>query len=183
MKPEPRRDLGAHRHSTPVRMADTWRVGCLALLLVLGACTVQLAPAYDEFIDTSLADLNKSVAAFIAGIPADGYAQTSFDNHQRFYADTLGQIQALKTRAAARPVPEPAVIQWFGLGEEAKNAVGVGDQLPTVESLGIVADRIIKLRERHNGANGLSQTYAERTGEQIQIALRNAITYELALKR
>ena len=80
-------------------------------------------------------------------------------------------------------MPEPAVVQWLGLGETAETVAGVGDQLPTVQSLGIVADRITNLRDRHNSDSGLSQTFAVRTDEQIQIALSNAITYELALKR
>ena len=182
MKPQPQRGLGVLGNGWAQGTAAC-RIACLAVLLVLGACTVQLAPAYDEFIDTSLADLNTAIAAFIAGVPTDGYDQASFDNHQQFYAATLGRIQALKTRAAARPVPEPAVVQWLGLGETAETVAGVGDQLPTVQSLGIVADRITNLRDRHNSDSGLGQTFAVRTGEQIQIALSNAITYELALKR
>ncbi len=154
----------------------------LLLLLLVGGCAVQLAPSYDELINQRLTDLNQSIAAFVAGVPETGYPARTYPEHAQFYADTLGEIEALKARAAARPVPEPLIVGWHGVSSEEKKAV-LGDQIPTVESLDLVAQSIQDLRTSNQGASGLSAAFARNTGKQIQIALNNAITYELALKR
>ena len=160
----------------------------LALLILLNGCAVQLAPQYDEFIDKNLAALNQSIASFVAGVPVAGYPKSSFSDHEKYYADPLGKIQALKARAAARPVAQPLIAKWLGLGEKAEDVIGIGEKIPSVESLRIVAERLSKMREIHQGgkdggSSGLSAAFAQRMGEQIQIAMNNAITYELALKR
>ena len=157
-----------------------WRF--LVVVLLLGGCAVQLAPSYDELINQRLTDLNQSIAAFVAGVPEAGYPSRTYAEHAQFYADTLGEIDALKARAAARPVPEPLIVSWLGVSSEQKKAV-LGDQIPTVESLDLVAKYIGEMRTFHQGSSGLSAAFARDTGKQIQIALNNAITYELALKR
>lgn len=154
----------------------------VAVLILLASCAVQLAPSYDELVSQRLTDLNQSIAAFIAGVPETGYPSSTFAAHAQFYADTLGEIDALKARAAARPVPEPLIVSWLGISSETKKAV-VGDQIPTVESLDLVAQSIEDMRNFNQGSSGLSASFARNTGKQIQIALNNAITYELALKR
>jgi hypothetical protein len=154
----------------------------VALLILLTSCAVQLAPSYDELINQRLTDLNQSIAAFIAGVPEAGYPARTYGAHAQFYADTLGEIEALKARAAARPVPEPLIVSWLGISSEEKKAV-LGDKIPTVESLDLVAKYIEEMRTFHQGSSGLSAAFARDTGKQIQIALNNAMTYELALKR
>jgi len=155
----------------------------LALLILLSGCAVQLAPQYDEFIDKNLAALNQSIASFVAGVPVAGHPKSSFSDHEKYYAETLGKIQALRARAAARPVPQPLIAKWLGLGEKAEDVIGIGEKIPSVESLRIVAGRLTEMRKIHGGPSGLSAAFAQRIGEQIQIAMNNAITYELALKR
>jgi hypothetical protein len=49
--------------------------------------------------------------------------------------------------------------------------------------LDIVAEAIEDMRAFHRGPSGLSAAFAEQTGRQIQVAMNNAIAYELALKR
>jgi hypothetical protein len=154
----------------------------LLLFLLAGGCAVQLAPSYDELINQRLTDLNQSIAAFVASVPEAGYPSRTYAEHAQFYADTLGEIEALKARAAARPVPEPLIVSWLGISSEEKKAV-LGDQIPTVESLDLVAKYIDEMRTFNRGSSGLSAAFARDTGKQIQIALNNAITYELALKR
>lgn len=171
-----------------ISVGHTWvrafATGCaiFAALFLLG-CAAQLAPTYDEQVDQRLAALNQRIATFVAGVPAGGYPPETFQAHQAFYADTLGEIAALKARASARPVPRPLLAEWLGLGPPAAEATGIGQDIPTVESLELVAEGVRDLRAAHSGPSGLSPTFAERTGEQIQIAMNNAITYELALRR
>jgi hypothetical protein len=72
--------------------------GCLASLVLLAACAVQLVTPYDEVIDNGLMSFNRDFLQFMAGIkenvPSEGasYASnTSFYNAQQATIATLVQ--------------------------------------------------------------------------------------------
>jgi hypothetical protein len=171
---------GSRRRWPPFAALGPTLVAALALLLL--ACTAQLAPSYDDYIDNNLTRLSQTIETYYAAMPAAGYSRESFPKQEAFYADTLGKIEALKTRAAARPVPESGVTRFFGMQQKPNGAVGIGNEIPTVANLNLVADALQQLRDTQR-TSGLSPSFAQRTIEQIRIALRNAITYEMALKR
>lgn len=167
-----------HRRSA----STVWPTVVAALAFLLAACSAQLAPSYDDYIDNNLTQLSQTIETYYAAMPATGYSKESFSKQEPFYADTLGKIEALKTRAAARPIPEGAVTRWLGMQQKPNGASGVGNEIPTVANLNLVADALQQLRDTQR-TSGLSPNFAQRTVEQIRIALRNAITYEMALKR
>jgi hypothetical protein len=163
------------------------RAGALSVLmaaaaLFLASCSTQLAPAYDGYIDNGLTELSQTIETYYAAMPPTGYAKESVPKQEPFYSDTLGKIEALKIRAAARPVPEAVATRWLGMQQRPNSAIGVGDEIPTVTNLNLVIDALQQLRDAQR-SSGLSPAFAKRTVEQIRIALRNAITYEMALKR
>lgn len=160
----------------------TARMAMAALALLLASCTTQLAPGYDDYIDSGLTQLSQTVETYYAAMPAAGYAKETYPKQEPFYADTIGKVEALKTRAAARPVPDPAVTRWLGMQQKADGTLGIGNEIPSVTNLNIVSESLAELRDRQRDS-GLSPAFVKRSVEQIRIALRNAITYELALKR
>ena len=153
-----------------------------AAALLLASCTVQLVPAYDDYIANNLTQLSQTIETYYAAMPAPGYSKESFPKQEAFYADTLGKIEALKTRAASRPVPDAAVTRWLGMQQKPENGTVVGNGIPTVASLGKVSELVMDLRDRQR-ANGLSAAFVKNEVGQIRIALNGAITYEMALKR
>ncbi|RYD53686.1 MAG: hypothetical protein EOP60_09965 [Sphingomonadales bacterium] len=84
-----------------------WQRAAALLLpmLLLGACTVTMVPAYDEQIDSGLTSLYGDTSAFVdrmvaaAGMPAGSYAANT-----GFYDDADGRVAALVVRAEAHRV-------------------------------------------------------------------------------
>jgi hypothetical protein len=176
--------LGSSRYSPrrAWRSPAAVRAIFAATALLLASCTAQLAPTYDDYVDNGLAQLSQTIETYYAAMPASGYSKENYPKQEAFYAETLGKIEALKTRAAARPVPDAAVTRWLGMQQKPTGATGVGDEIPTVTNLNLVADALQQLRDTQR-TTGLSPAFTKRTIEQVRIALRNAITYEMALKR
>jgi hypothetical protein len=167
------------RSTTMVR----WRASVIAAVaLLVAGCSVQLAPVYDDYVDTGLTQLSQTIETYYAAMPPIGYTKETFPKQETFYADTIGKAEALKTRAAARPVPDPLVTRWLGMEQKPAGALSIGDQIPSVTNIGLIVETLAELRDRQRDG-GLSPAFVKREIEQIRIALRNAITYELALKR
>jgi hypothetical protein len=74
------------------------------------------------------------------------------------------------------------VTRWLGLQQKADGTPGIGGEIPSVTNLNLVSEALAELRDRQRDG-GLSPAFVKRSIEQIRIALRNAITYEMALKR
>ena len=153
-----------------------------ALAFLLAACGTERAPAYDDYIDSGLTQLSQTIETYYAAMPATGYARDTYPAQEPFYAETIGKIEALKSRAAARPVPDSAVTRWLGMEQNAAGAPGIGGNIPSVTNLSVVSDALAELRDRQR-ERGLSPAFVGRSVEQMRIALRKAITYELALKQ
>ena len=85
----------------------------IALVAFLSACTVQLAPDFEESIVAGLNDYNQAIMTHIATV-SRGTEPGLNEAQQSAYDKLKGQGRALKIIIGARPQPNSALTRWLG---------------------------------------------------------------------
>lgn len=172
------------RHNNALfRTSVLWGV-CVCVLL---GCTVQLAPDYEEIIVQGLKEYNDALMTHMVSVR--GGTEPGLESDERKVYDRLkGQGDSLIMLVKVRPEPHPAFLRW--LGRSAADDIGddgAADdvsflEVPTGDQIeGILAQlNEMRRKDRDSGLNpGEYQLYKNA----IDIYMRNALTYEMALKR
>jgi hypothetical protein len=161
-------------------------IAVLLALAVVG-CTVQLAPNYEEPIVQGLNDFNVAIQAHMAAA-AKGTQPGLTADQQKAYDDLEGRGRALIMLIKARPEPKPAFLRWFGwqLSDDipASGNTSYIDFLdvPTDDQIERILEQLVTM-EDEDRRQGLARGQYKLYANAIDLFMRNALTYEMALKR
>jgi len=159
----------------------------LAVAILLSGCAIKLAPSYEESIVVGLSRFDALILTRMAAV-ADG-TKPGLDAAQKAAYDRLeGTGRALITLIRARPAPQSGVSGW--LAESLADRIPAsGDasgiailQVPTDDQVEQILKQLAAMEDedlRQGLAPGQYQLYANA----IDSFMRNALTYEMALKR
>lgn len=165
----------------------------LAFSLLLGACTsVQLVPAYDEQIDTGLTQLYADTSSFVDRmVKAAGTDEGTYERNKEFYADSLGQVDALMARAEANRIlgscPSTKVmalaLDRVSLPAEVRGEIGSLQGDCEVVMFRLIRENFTTMRNihEHRGIKGLpEEARAQFIDGGVGAQLRAAIAVEVA---
>lgn len=81
-----------------------YQIFALLTVILLSACTIQLAPDYDKDLVEALDSANEETMAVFASL-SEGSAQSEYPQYKERYSAVIGKYSALKQRAATRQMP------------------------------------------------------------------------------
>ena len=161
-----------------------WRKTVLLWTVLLAACTVQLAPAYDQALVEGL-DASHAKALTLFAALETGSSAAEFETYAPRYAELIGGFEGLRERALARQVPPLArrlskarIVQDFCNSRDDPTACVNASP----SSLERVVAVIRMLRNRHR-SSGLEEETVRLLRRDYSLAIGQAITVENALKR
>lgn len=162
------------------RAAWTKVLLALWLAVAISACTIRLAPDYDQSLVDGLSKINEDAQQFFAALAGGSDRNAGFARHEPTYNQLIGRIEALRLQAEARPEPPPPALLGFlapPLSEDMPRL-----KTPTAEILGNMAQALRDMRAAHQ-QNGLAagEVGVEKKGFDQKMA--QALTVEKALKR
>lgn len=173
---------------TTRRAAAPWAL-LLALLAAFGVagCTVQLAPNYEEPIVAALNDYNTAILTHMSSV-SEGTQPGLTDRQKASYDALRARGGALIMLIRARPVPEPAFLRWFGksvadrVAQDGDTASLAILEVPTDHQIEQILKQIDEM-ERIDRERGLASGQYRMFSNAVSVFMRNALTYEMALKR
>ena len=161
----------------------------LAVLLVtvLSACTIRLAPNYEEPIVVNLHAFNTAILVHMAAV-SPGTPGGLTPERQKVYDHLKAQGKALMLLIRARPEPKPAFARWFGasitddIPPDGNVAKVKPLDVPTDDQIARILEQL-EAMEKEDRLQGLQPGQYELFANAIASFMRNALTYEMALKR
>lgn len=161
-----------------------WKRAAFLWLFVLTACTIQLAPGYDQALAEGLDKANTQTLTLFASVET-GSPAAKFSGYEARYSELIGTFEALRQRAENRQIPPLAKrisrirpIQDFCNSET--DPTGCVNASPA--SLKRVTGVLRKMRDRHR-SNGLEPDVVDLFRTDYDTAIAQALTVENALKR
>jgi len=161
--------------------------GLLVLALAVAGCTVQLAPDYEQSIVQGLNDFNAAIHEQLAAV-SKGTPQGLNAGQQKAYDSLEGRGRALIMLIEARPEPKPAVARWLGARlsddiPEDGEAAGIDLlEVPTDDQIERILEQLAAM-QAEDRRSGLAPGQHKLYSNAIASFMRNALTYEMALKR
>ena len=156
----------------------------LAVIVVLGtcACAIKLAPSYDDALVKGLTSSSEKTLTLFAAV-SDGAPASVFAEHEKTYAELIGQLEALKLSTEARRVPPPRPFGFLqphdvDAAQDASNTF----VSPSTASIQEAIDTIKTMRDRHR-SDELTKARVDLFRNEFVISMDQALTYEQALKR
>jgi len=158
----------------------------LAALLLMAACTAQLAPAYDQAIVGGLASANQDVQTLFASL-GTGVGKETYGTRSEAYTHIIGALNALEIQAKSRPMPGS---DSLAEANKVLSANGIGQltndpqftSFPSARAIHDTSVTISTMREADQRA-GIRGDELKAFQNQASIFLTQAITYENFLKR
>jgi hypothetical protein len=163
------------------------RRACLALLLLVPACTAQLAPEYDKSIVDGLATANTDMQALFATVDQGVDASTYQAARAAAYNRLIGELRALELSATSRPTPPNDLLATVNQSLKARGQPSLAadpkfTDYPSARAMEDAADTITHMRDADRTA-GLHGALIQAFTNQAQIYMAQAMTYENFLKR
>jgi hypothetical protein len=152
--------------------------------VLLAACTIQLAPGYDQALAEGLDASNRQALTLFASLEG-GSPASEYDSYEQRYAELIGGFDALRQRALTRQIPPLAkrlsslkIVQGFCNSES--DPTGCLNASPS--SLAEVLSLLRRMRDTHK-SRGLGSDQIELFRDSYNPAIAQALTVENALKR
>jgi len=161
---------------------------CLSIFFVLAACSVSLAPDYDQALHDGLNNTNQSALTLFSAL-SGGSSKAQFGKYEKTYNEVIGAFGALLSRANSRP--EPVLSQRLStmLNRHPKlksicASVPEDTSCATVTPLALIEiiQTISKIRDRHR-SKGILASHLLLLTNDYEISIEQALTVEAALKR
>ena len=166
-------------------MPAIWKNAVLLCAFLLAACTIQLAPDYDQALVEGLDEANTSALTLFAALET-GSPQSEFGEYEERYAELIGTFDALRQRALTRQIPPLAArLSRLSIVNSLCNSESdpTGCVNTSPASLEEVLRLLRRMRDTHNGANGLAPDIVQVFRDSYNVAIAQALTVENALKR
>jgi hypothetical protein len=161
-----------------------WRRWAAGLAMLASACTVQLAPAYDQSIATGLVSTNTSMHVLFATV-GSGVDKSTYATRASDYNKVIGQLQALEIEAKSRPLPPSDMLTKVNAALNASKIApldpGFSDY-PSARAMQDAAGTLTHMRDADQKA-GLRGNEVEAFENQANVFMTQAMTYENFLKR
>jgi len=164
----------------------------LAALLVSG-CTVRLAPEHEPAIVDGLKTLSVATSTLLGKMKA-GTKKADFEKERKsFYDEIVGQANGLLLLIDVRPEPKPAVLRWLGMAS-ADDLTKKSSQdanlwtdikkldVPTDDQINWLLEEVARMKNADKNSD-LPPEAIRAFSKPILRALKNALTYEMALDR
>ncbi|HUH84080.1 MAG TPA: hypothetical protein VLX85_05695 [Stellaceae bacterium] len=165
---------------SPATCVAAARILVLLLALIAGACTIKLAPDYDQSILDGLGKVNDNAQVFFAAI-AGGSSKSDFVKEDATYSQLIGEVNALALQAKARPEPPPpAILAWLSSRQPTDQPLQL--KTPTPDILNNLAKTLADMRKQNQKA-GLAADDVVDFKMSFDQKMSQALTYEKALKR
>ena len=151
------------------------------LLLVLGACAVTLAPAYDAGLVARLNAANEKTLTLFSAVK-NGSPASAFPNFAARYDELIGAFDAARIQAEAREVPSVSqrVLDLVGGSDICPEPEDCAN--PTPRILATVTGNLDRMKATH-AARGLQSDIVEIFKEAHETSIRQALEVENAFKR
>jgi hypothetical protein len=178
--------MSAIHEPVPWRIRVRLVVAVIAAISVTG-CAIQLAPNYEEPIVAGLNSWNAAILEQMARV-SNGAPKGLTPAEKDHYAELQGKGEALLMLVEARPEPEPAFLRYFGvstanqIGKDGNAAKVAILDTPTNEQIQGILKQLAQM-EKEQREQGLAPGQYELYQSAIAVYMRNALTYEMALKR
>jgi len=161
-----------------------WKRAALLWVFVLAACTISLAPAYDQALVEGLDQANVETLTLFAALEG-GSPRSKFGDYEMRYAGVIGRFEALRQRAGQRQIP-PLAARLSRLGPVQHLCATATDPTACVNtspsSLGEVVAVLRQMRDTHR-LRDLAADDVENFRNAYSPAIGQALTVENALKR
>jgi hypothetical protein len=152
------------------------------LLLFLGACAIQLAPAYDKQIVQGLESTSEAVMIQYAAV-GEGSEKSKFSKMEPKYNELIGKLDALRMLSQSRYVPAyPTRGLFRRFNPDANVKASEQYQAPSIRAIEGMVRTLSELRDDHRD-KGLKKLNVAASKNQFEIYLDQALTYERALER
>ena len=166
-------------------MPAIWKKAALLCAFVLAACTIQLAPSYDQALVEGLDEANTAALTLFAALET-GSPQSEFGEYEARYAELIGKFDALRQRALTRQIP-PLAERLTRLSIVRDLCSSESDPSACVNtspaSLEQVLTLIRRMRDTHKRPGGLAPDIVQTFRDSYNVAIAQALTVENALKR
>jgi hypothetical protein len=160
------------------------RRAALLWVFVLAACTIQLAPAYDQALVEGLDQANTETLTLFVSLE-DGSPSSKFGDYEQRYASVIGRFEALVQRARMRQIP-PLATRLSRLGPIQSICTSANDPTACVNTSPAALDEVLVqirgMRTRHR-SSGLAPDLVVNFRNAYNTAIAQALTVENALKR
>lgn len=163
------------------------RLIALVAVTLLAACAVQLAPAYDPALVEALDAANARTLTLFAELE-DGAPAATYADYRDDYATVIGGFEALRLRAAKRPIPPLAkrlekvrFVADFCNSSRAELGEGSCVNASPI-SIGTIVETVRALRQRHRTV-GLQSGDIALARSRYDLLIDRAMVVEAALKR
>jgi hypothetical protein len=150
------------------------------VILSISGCAVRLVPDFDRTIVDGLSKANEQTQVFLASVQK-GTKPSGFSARKTSYNSLIGQFEALRVQAAARPAPPPL----RGRVLARLNSTNFPDgQLPAAPTPAILAAIVSTLTVMRDGDEEFALTSGDvaRFKTEYEISIGQALTYEKALE-
>src|SRR5262245_14151479 len=153
----------------------------IAVLAVLAACTVQLAPAYDRSLVDDIEEASEQAMELFASASA-GTQLGTFAARETSYNKVIGAFDALVIRAGARQVPDAAALEKVNKELEKRGIPALEGDIPSIPALELVSKTVTKMRDTDK-LQGVRPMEAQAVRGEVVISIDQALTYEKLLER
>lgn len=153
----------------------------IALVLVVGACTTQLAPLYDQALVEGLTSVNAKTMELMASA-VGGTTKETFVNRENQYNKVIGSLDALALQAAVRPAPTNSLATAINSMGNESGVSGESQVISSSTALKEISKTVSRMREidKKQGVTGFE---VQAFKGQVLIYMDQALTYEAALER
>ena len=166
-------------------MPAIWKKAVLLWVFMLAACTVQLAPSYDQALVEGLDEANAAALTLFASVET-GSPQSEYGEYEERYAQLIGTFDALRQRAMNRQIPplterlsRLSIVRDYCNSES--DPTGCLNASPA--SLESALTLLRRMRDTHNSPSGLAPDIVQAFRDSYNVAIAQALTVENALKR
>ena len=161
-----------------------WKRTVLLWAVLLAACTIQLAPSYDQALVDGL-DTNNAAALTLFALVESGSPKEKFGDYEERYAELIGGFEALHQRAQNRQIP-PLAARLSKLNIVKGLCNSQTDPTACVNTSPAAIERVLAvfrmMRDTHK-SKGLQKDIVEAFQTDYRTAIDQALTVENALKR
>ena len=163
-------------------MSGRLRASIFTFFLFLSACTIQLAPAFDQRIVDDLQAASEAALVQYATV-SGGSDKSKFPEMEDDYNQLIGKLDAVRLMSQSRYFPASPTRGLFRRFDPVANIKKSEDyEAPSVRSLTGMVTTLTALRDKHHDA-GLTRGYVATSKNQFETYLDQAMTYERALER
>jgi len=169
-------------------LLQTFPRSLLILFVLFSACTVKLAPSYDQGIVDNLGNASADVFELLSEV-SEGTTKASFDTRAGKYNKLIGGLEALIMNIEARPVPDNKTVNKIiakankHLSKDSSaTTITAGSRPPSANALEqIIAN--LKMMKTTDQSEGLNPTQVKAFKGNIKLFMDQALTYERYLKQ